>query len=138
MDIEIAIFLLLFLSLGLLATIGVEIRSCWRNYRMRKYRHENYLMVEPPDECICNIVPQAMTSSMMVTTTSDIADANHLPKKLDELDEEDAPPQDLLDALVLGEGSQRTPKNQIQNRQKIQNQFVFAKNVTTRKNGDLV
>lgn len=39
MDLQVAIFLLIFLSLSSLATLGicyVEIRSCWRNYRMRK------------------------------------------------------------------------------------------------------
>ena len=107
---------------------------------MRKYRHEDFLMVEPlSTECICNISPQTMTTSMMVTTTASVVDANHVPKKLDELDEEDAPPQDLLDALVLGEGSQKkSRKGPVQSRPNRQSQFVFAKDVTTKKNGDLV
>ena len=38
MDLQVAIFLLIFLSLSCLATLGicfVEIRSCWRQYRLR-------------------------------------------------------------------------------------------------------
>ena len=38
MDLQVAIFLLIFLSLSSLATIGicfVEIRSCWRQYRLK-------------------------------------------------------------------------------------------------------
>ena len=37
MDLQVAIFLLIFLSLSCLATLGicyVEIRSCWRQYRL--------------------------------------------------------------------------------------------------------
>jgi hypothetical protein len=46
MDLQVAIFLLIFLSISSLATIGicfVELRSCWRNYRSRnstKQRNE--------------------------------------------------------------------------------------------------
>jgi len=38
MDLQVAIFLLIFLSISSLATIGIcfaELRSCWRNYRSR-------------------------------------------------------------------------------------------------------
>lgn len=45
MDLQVAIFLLIFLSISSLATLGicfVELRSCWRNYRAKhesKLRH---------------------------------------------------------------------------------------------------
>lgn len=46
MDLQVAVFLLIFLSISSLATIGicfVEIRSCWRNYRRRRHRKRHDL-----------------------------------------------------------------------------------------------
>ena len=58
MDLQVAVFLIIFLSLSSLATIGicfVEIRSCWRQYRFRvetqKLRRLN-LTVEHLEEVI--------------------------------------------------------------------------------------
>jgi len=65
-------------------------------------------------------------------------------------DDEDAPPQDLLDALVLGDVGQKMKtdsgfsKSQQHHHQKqqrqtsCQNQVIFAKNVTFKKTGDPV
>jgi hypothetical protein len=57
MDLQVAIFLLIFLSLSCLATLGicyVEIRSCWRQYRLSIetqrhvfLHHQNYLVFSP-------------------------------------------------------------------------------------------
>ena len=145
MDIEIAIFLLLFLSLSLLATIGicfVEIRSCWRNYRTRKYRYE-YYNIEPPNEvCICNMLPPpppAATLTTAATATSNIGN-NHIQDKIDEVDDEDPPPQDLLDALVLGDPAHKAKPNTSHSTlpKRPNQQVIFAKNVSVKRNGDPV
>ena len=65
MDLQVGIFLLIFLSLSSLATIGicfVEIRSCWRQYRLKvetkKLRKLNILdeneelTIDPDNECL--------------------------------------------------------------------------------------
>ena len=65
MDLQVAIFLLIFLSLSSLATIGicfVEIRSCWRQYRLKvetkKLRKLNILddneelTIEHDNDCV--------------------------------------------------------------------------------------
>ena len=121
---------------------------------MRKYDYESYYLeptlMQPMQECICNISPALPTTS----TTTNLS-TNHTttatPDKFDEVeevDDEDAPPQDLLDALVLGDVGQKMKtnsgfsKSQQQQQQQQQpnrpNQVIFAKNVTFKKTGDLV
>ena len=77
------------------------------------------------------------------TTTTTTAEKFH---EVEEVDDEDAPPQDLLDALVLGDVGQKMKTNsgfsksqqQQQRQPSCQNQVIFAKNVTFKKTGDPV
>ena len=160
MDFEVAIFLLIFLSLGVLATVGicfVEIRSCWRNYRLEKFLQDNYFLA---DECTCNLASsvQAKTTMTMTTTTASMTtpapmptlvvakvDSNHkvdVNVNVDDSDDDDAPSQDFLNALVLGDAKQR-PKSGLESGLDAgsgstrRQQIVFA-NMAIRKNGDLV
>jgi len=68
MDLQVGIFLLIFLSLSSLATIGicfVEIRSCWRQYRLKvetkKLRKLNILdeneelAIDADNECVIGL-----------------------------------------------------------------------------------
>ncbi len=130
---------------------------------MRKYDYESYYLeptlIQPMQECICNI-----SATLPTTSTTINLSANHttttkaIAEKLDHVeevnDDDDAPPQDLLDALVLGDvgrkmktnygfcKSQQEQDKQQQQQQQQQlirpNQVVFAKNVTFKKTGDLV
>ena len=65
MDLQVAIFLLIFLSLSSLATIGicfVEIRSCWRQYRLRvetqRLRKLNIIVEEGDHELVVGAADQ--------------------------------------------------------------------------------
>ncbi len=118
---------------------------------MRKYDYESYYLeptlIQPMQECICNISPALQTTSTTTnlstnhTTTTTAQKLN----EVDEVDDEDAPPQDLLDALVLGDVGQKMKinsgftTNQHQQQQPSRpNQVIFAKNVTFKKTGDPV
>lgn len=90
MDLQVAIFLLIFLSLSSLATIGicfVEIRSCWRQYRLRvetqRLRKMN-IIVDESEECIVeNVVDKdlvleaALEPSTGTTATILAMEPNH-------------------------------------------------------------
>lgn len=161
MDFEVAVFLLIFLSLGVLATVGicfVEIRSCWRNYRLEKSQQDVYFL---SDECTCNLAmtvqPKMPTTTMpmtiptpapMPTLVVSKVDSNHKADVNvniiddDSDSDDDAPPQDFLDALVLGDAKQRLNKTALDGGLDAgggnkRQQIVFA-NMANRKNGDLV
>lgn len=71
MDLQVAIFLLIFLSLSSLATIGicfVEIRSCWRQYRFR---------VEMQKLRKLNLAVENANGEIVVPSTALINDKDH-------------------------------------------------------------
>lgn len=66
MDLQVAVFLLIFLSISSLATLGIcfiELRSCWRNHVLKKTRKR--------DELVCLEAARAANSAALAAAASD-------------------------------------------------------------------
>ena len=65
MDLQVAVFLLIFLSISSLATLGIcfiELRSCWRNHVLKKTRKR--------DELVCLEAARAANSAALAAAAA--------------------------------------------------------------------